>query len=372
MTSSNRSNDKEIAQRKAEVDNYVSSLRGVLSMKSLIDKKNGDFYFGGSLHYAEKEGKAQTPDIVVGIGGEYLIGEVKKSLRNPSTFEKSEEYLKYVDEEIMEQIRKYDNKFKEIDKDSHDLFLLVPYRNNEAVGRIRYDYLEPHESSLEKVFRNNFGLITFSIESGANTQFIIVKLETGFVSNKELYDALKLGWNKSLGELKGDLGRYKIYQESDKTPVEYVMILLWTEVFPEIINKNSIEKILEWQDDEGHIFEVTHETLLSYLHEFYTCPSFGCNPKKQFNSKLVGRAMHLFSTISVKNSKTKSMEPIVEVLNDDKKTKYRVKYRRFRSGDELDHILKALCSKPAKKLNGAKKKEFKQGTLEDAGVLMTR
>ena len=364
------SDGNNIKARKAEIDNYVSSLKGVLSMKSLIDRDGGNFYFGGNLHYAEKDGNAQTPDIVVGISGDYLIGEVKKSLRNPTTFENEEEYLDYVEKDIIEQMRKYDNKFQEINRSSHDIFLLVPYRNTEAVGRIRYQYLEPREKGPVRVFRNNFALITFSIESGGNTQFIIVKLETGSFSNENLNNAMKMGWSKSLGEIKSDLGRYKIYQESDKTPVEYVMVLLWTQIFPEIIKKNSIEKIVEWQDEEAHIFEVTHETLMSYLHKFYTCPAFGCDPKKQFNSKLVSKAMQLFSTIQVKPSKKKPKGALVEILPDGKMIKYRVVYQRLRGGDELDYILKALCKKPTKKADKIGKKPFKQETLMDAGVVL--
>lgn len=352
-----------IANRKAEVDNYINSLKAILSLRLEIIKNTGDFFFGGNLHYVDMETSAQTPDIVARVNTEYIIGEVKKSLRNPDNLPNDEEYLQYVKKDIFGQLQKYDHEFVELEGKKHDLILLVPYRDIKAVGIIKLKYLEPLEISGSKLFRNNFGLLTYSIEHGANTQFIIIKLETGFLSDKKIFEELRIGSKNTLSDIKKDLGRYKIYQESDKTPIEYVMVLLWTTIFPEIVHKNSIEKMIEWRDEEAHEFEVTHETIMSYLHKLYTMPAFTCE-KKQFNSKIISKSMEHFSRIYEKNPKTKTLEPTVEIIRDGQTISYRIKYRRLPAKDELDYFLNALYRQTKSKEIIERKKSYKQEKLD--------
>ncbi len=166
MATTDKLMNSKISQTKANVSDYINSLKAVLSLKSfIVTDGNGVFYFGGSLTYREDGENPQTPDIVVEINDNYLVGEVKKSLTNPKGFNNEEDYINYIEKDIICQLKKYDGKFKEIERENHDLFLLVPYRDIDAVGTLKIKYLEARRNKGEKIFKNPFGLLTFSIEA---------------------------------------------------------------------------------------------------------------------------------------------------------------------------------------------------------------
>jgi hypothetical protein len=335
-----------IKKRKIEIDNYIRALKSLLCLRKLIlEKLSGEFYFGSKLNYKNPKGRdPQTPDYIVKLTDSVWVGEIKKSLPNPEKFKSEEEYIKkIIEQKLMLQLKKYDEPFKEVESDEHDIVLMVPSRDVEAVGILKVKYLEKQPE--DEKFKNNFAIIVYSIEPGANsTEFIIIKLDYGVIRNKDAFDALRMGYKKMLGEIKDDLAKYKIYEETDKTPIEYVMTLLWTDIFPEIIEKGNVEKIIEWRNKKEHIFEVKLDKLIEYLHKMYTLPSLNENDKRQFSTKLITDAMKMFSKIQLKNERTGQLEPAVTIEDRDSMT-FKVIYKNFREKNELKYILNALYSK---------------------------
>jgi hypothetical protein len=122
------------------------------------------------------------------------------------------------------------------------------------------------------------------------------------------------------------------------------MTLLWTDIFPEIIEKGNVEKIIEWRNKKEHIFEVKLDKLIEYLHKMYTLPSLNENDKRQFSTKLITDAMKMFSKIQLKNERTGQLEPAVTIEDRDSMT-FKVIYKNFREKNELKYILNALYSK---------------------------
>jgi len=370
---SNNPTEEMIKKKRIEINNYFKALKALLCLrKMIIEKLSGSFYFGSKLDYKNPDGRySQTPDFIVQLSDNIWVGEIKKSLPDPNKFPSEEEYIKkFIEEGIIAQLKKYDEPFKELEIDKHDLVLMAPSRDVEAIGTLKIKYLEKKEQSGEKVFRNNFALIVYSIEQGANNnEFIIIRLDYGNLENKNALNILRMGYKKMLSEIKEDLAKFKIYEESDKTPIEYVMVLLWTEIFPEIIDKGSVEKIIEWKDKKEHIFEVKLNDLMEYLHKMYTLPSLSENDKKQFTTQLVLNGMKMFSKVKFKNERTGKYEPAVSIKREEyKEVVFKVIYRSLPEKDELNYILKSLYTEKKKieqDLHHSPTNNFKaQSTLE--------
>lgn len=345
--SNNKSSGQIINERRIEISNYIKALKSVLCLRKLVSEKlRGDFYFGSKLTYKEPGGRdPQTPDFIVKLTDSIWVGEIKKALPDPTNFSSEENYIRTVIEnDIIAQLKKYDESFKEIDK--HDLILLTPSRDVEAIGILKIKYLEKKASINERIFENNFALLLYYIEPGANNnEFIIIKLDHGTFANKGARDILRIGYKKMVSEIKDDLAKFKVYEETDKTPIEYIMVLLWTEIFPEIIGKGDVEKIIEWRNKKEHIFEVKMDSLIEYLHRMYTLPSLNENDKKQFSTKLVIDAMNKFSAVKFRSERTGKFEPAVTDREENGSIIFKVTYKSLPEKEELNYILKSIYSK---------------------------
>jgi len=340
--SKSENKDKFVKNKKIEIDNYIRALKSLLVLRKMImEKLSGEFYFTSKLNYKNlKDKDPQTPDYIVKLNNGIWIGEIKKSLANPDIFGTEKEYIeKYIEGKLIAQLKKYDEPFKEFEVDSHDVVLMVPHRDVEALGFLKVKYLDKKQN----LFKNNFAVIVYSIEAGSNrTEFIIINLEWGKVKNKIAHEILSMGYKKMIGEIKEDIAKYKIYEESDKTPIEYVMSILWTDIFPEIINKSDVNKIIEWRNKKEHVFEVKLDDLVEYLQKMYTLPSLNENDRKQFTSSIVLSAMEKFSKINFKNQRTNKMESAVTKISKQNGIYFSVIYKNFPEKDELKYLLKSL------------------------------
>ena len=341
------SEPKIVRDKRIEISDYYRTLLAILCLRSfVIDKLEGKFYFGSNLNYTNQNGRqTQTPDAIIQYSDNVWVGEVKKSLRGRNG-RTEEEYLKeYIEGDLIEHLKKYDEPFKELKVEQHDLFLFAPARDTDAIGYLTVKYLEEKEKGGVKVFENNFALITYSIENGANTtQFIILNLKHGSIKDNSALTLLRMGYRMMLGELDPDRGRYKVYEESDKTPIEYVMLILWTEIFPDLIEKSMFEKIIEWKEEKGHYLEINQDTLVRHLQELYTLPFFNGNDHKQFRTQLIAEAMELFSKFEYKNERTGGKEPRVQKIQKDGDVSYKIVYSKLTQKDELGYILNTIYS----------------------------
>jgi hypothetical protein len=338
---------EDFEDRKIEISNYFRTLKALICFKKLIEERlGGAFYFGGVLTYQSPDSRqAQTPDIVATLPDSVWVGEVKKSLPKPRDIEMPDGSMKnLIEKDIMEHLKKYDEPFEELHVDSHDVILFAPERDNEALGFIKFDYLRTKEQNGQRVFDNNFAIIVYSIEPGANNniEYIRIRLDYGTLTNITAVDLLQRAYQRTVKELNEDLGKYKVFEEAHITPPEYVMSVLWTDVFPEIAQKSSIERINEWKRTREHIFEVSTEDLLSHLHGLYTLPSYNNENRKQFNRKVVFEAMALFEKVTSYCKKTGKNEPLVRKVKRGAVTCYRVWYRHLPRKDELDYFLRAI------------------------------
>lgn len=330
-----QSKEDFIRERIAECNNYQNLLRALLALKKHFESRNSKYYFGGKL---KKEGKPdQTPDIVIELEGQELglIGEAKKSLRGRDPNRPKEEYiLEYIEGKIVKQLKKYDTSFDNFQVKKHNLFLLAPQANLDALGILKFDYLDKKKD----LFERTFSIITYSIELRGNTKQIIVKMDYGSIDNERIFDDLRRGIGYFEGELSEEIGRYKIFEENENsTPLEYIMLILWDSIFNEILNSSSKENVLKQYKERENKFSVKLTQLMDYLNRMYTLPIFNgqdnssqSNDRPQFKKKVVIDAMEVFCFMGLakildKNGSEITYEVILKSLPEREELSYFLK-----------------------------------------------
>lgn len=342
--------NQDIKNRNIEIKNYIKALKAIICLrKFVIENLKGEFFFVSKLNYAQENGrKPQTPDFISKLSDSVWVGDIKKSLANPDfpnhNFGSEKEYVeKFIEKELISQLKKYDEPFKELDVEKHDLVLFAPNIDYRAIGYLKVKYLQAKKDAGEAVFKNNFAILIYSIEQAANnTEFILIRLdEPSKLSNKTATDDLTIGYRKFLGEIKEELGKFKVYEESDKTPFEYIMTLLWTSIFPDLMEKSEVNKIIEWRSKKENVFEFKFSALISYLQTMYVLPSLNSDIK-QFDSSGIKTALNAFYKITFNDERSEQTIHAVLKLDNNSDPTYRVTYRSLPEKDELAYILKKV------------------------------
>ncbi|MGA9080746.1 MAG: hypothetical protein WB581_11035 [Halobacteriota archaeon] len=354
-------NMKSIEEAKIEITSYVKALHAVLCLRKFVrEELQGEYYFGQPMHYVANGRNIITPDMFVQLPDSVWVGEIKRSLRNPKAYGTNEEYVKSEIEErlVNEQLKKYDKPLEELSRDHHDLVLFIP-RDNYSAFRLHIKYFQAKQSENQQVFENIFALLSFGIDHGANNniEFISIALEHGAFSNSEAVKKLEEIYTKRSDELADEIAQFKIYEEANNAPVEYIMSILWSEVFPEIIKKNSIQKIKEFKRDKRNVIQVSLNQLVEYFDHF-TLPCIEGADRKQVTRSQLRTAMELFEqNLHSKNGQGEN-EPLVTriengsdtqqsllpKIGDDSDISYKVIYKSLKEKQELESFLKMLYS----------------------------
>jgi len=188
--------EKYMADKRADINNYENLLKAVLALKKYFEEeKNAQFYFGGHLINSQKKEnpnyKGDTPDIIVETSSKSLLGEAKKSLPDPSTFVSKEQYIKSVIEnKIMAQLKKYDADFENLKIKDHDVFLLVPEHNNDALGILKFDYLDK-DKHFQNKFKESHGSAKIGEQKTSCLRFAKIKKDLGWSPKTNFKDGVK-------------------------------------------------------------------------------------------------------------------------------------------------------------------------------------
>ncbi|MEK6893942.1 MAG: hypothetical protein AABX10_00600 [Nanoarchaeota archaeon] len=324
-----------VRKRKAEFNNYESLLKALIVLKKYLEENlNARYYFGGKLK--KTGGSDQTPDIIIELNDtQGIIGEAKKSLRGLIQGESKATYLKnYVEGDLIKQLRKYDSAFDNFKVKEHDLVLLAPQVDSEALGIIKFDFLENNNNQ----FSRNFAILVYSIELQANTKRILIRHDYGKLSNENLFDKLRRGISYYEGQITKELSKYKVYEENeDATPLEYIMVILWDSIFNEIINSSDKEQIAERYRKKENKFQVNLSKLMDHLKRMYTLPTISIdgvnnNHRQQFKINSVRNAMEIFCHIGLANVINKNNGDIL----------YEITLKILPEKDELTYFLNKI------------------------------
>ena len=323
--------DKIIRKRKSDIQNYQQLIEGCLALKKCLEEDFGySYYFGGKITPKGVQNK-KTPDIIA-LGEIPIIGDAKKSLKAPDG---SANYIEqYIKGDLLNQMLEYDKEYVEIA--NQDLILFVPKMFNQAIGSLKLDFLEKNDN----LFKHNFVLLSFSKVTLANTNQILLQHEFGAFSKKEMTDYFRRTKEYYDGKLSDSIGKYKIIEECENAPIEYVVLILWTCIFNEIIGSAEKDNIIKKYQMRENTFEITLDSLIDYLEKLYTVPVFNSvSNRHQFSKDIIKKAM----------GKLKEIGLVDDVVDDSGIIKYNITYKKLPEKNELEYILAKLNSDPSKK-----------------------
>jgi hypothetical protein len=324
--------EEEIRKIRSQIDDYKRLLNALIVLyKYTEEQMNGKFFFGGTIK--SKSGSSITPDIIIKLPNYAIVGEAKRSLPNPKSFESKEQYIKkIIEENLIRQLQKYDEDFEIREIKEHDIILLAPESSTEAIGILKFDYLDK-----QNPFKRKFALIVYAVEPVGNTEEVRVILSWGTLSLEDFYDKLRRGLKYYTGELTKEIGKFKIYEENEAaTPIVYVMEILWSQIFPEIIKKSEKDKILEWYKEQKNEFEVKLSKLLEYLDKMYCLPYISPNEtlRIQFKRKLVLKAMENFVKIG-----------LAKIISNGDDPTYKIILKPLPEKELIDSLIKMMLAK---------------------------
>jgi hypothetical protein len=335
--------EEEIRKIRSQIDDYKRLLKALIALYKYTEEQlKGKFFFGGNIKSKNSESPV-TPDIIIKLPNYAIIGEAKKSLPAPESFESKEQYIKKVIEgNLIHQLKKYDENFEMYEIKEHDIILLAPESSTEAIGILKFDYLDK-----QNPFKRKFSLLVYAVEPVGNTEEVRVVLSWGTLSLENFYDKLRRGIKYYTGQLTKEIGKFKIYEENETaTPIVYVMEILWSQIFPEIIKKSEKDRILEWYKEQKNEFEVKLSKLLEYLEKMYSLPyiSISETSRIQFKKELVLKSMENFVKIG-----------LAEIISNGDDPTYKITWKPLPKKEIIDYFIKRMLAKGAIVPKGSKK-----------------
>lgn len=225
--------EEYIKQKREEADSYSRTIQAIIAFDSAIRwddsqeayLQNSLFFPGRKLSKVHANTRRDLrPDIVIQLSGEYgIVAEIKITASSQQDFERAHE-----------QIIKYDDNligWKTEDEriGLHDLSLLV----NDFKRGVAKRYFE------DKAFQRKFSLVACARVSESKEYFKIEKYYGSFSDSRietKLSDPVPVPLEKILGKI----SRVKFYDA--EPPIEYVMNVLWMNVFNEFSHKEEEQK----------------------------------------------------------------------------------------------------------------------------------
>lgn len=346
-----------IKKRRNIVHDYRCAVLASIILKHHITKEwntSYEFYFGA---YLENENYEATPDFFLEGESIDLIGDLKRSLPNPpkkediDDIDSLEEYLEsdkvreFIEnklEKITEQLRKYDKEYPDC-KTPHDLFFLYNNRYKKSINIWK--------DKMQADLSNNFVGLKYHVENraGNREKTMSVEQHIGEFSDQRLnrsFDVIGCDWHYSESPELIDEHKIATIDENHQSPIEYVMLVLWQNIFDEINQSSDTEKILQrmrtFDEGDSPEFEIDLDSIIKYLNKYYTLDFYdkrrhSQNERTQFARKLVEQAMNRFEKIELTD---------VERIESGKNPRYKIKYKPLaKSGDALESLIDSLAEK---------------------------
>lgn len=340
-----------IKNERAKITDYRRAVLASIVLKLHIEEEwnlDYDFYYGAYLENDEEEA---TPDIFLdGQDKEDILGDIKRSLPNPPERSDSMSLTEYVESkpvehwlqnrmhpDITEKILKYDKDFDNCDS-KHDTFLLYSDRYSRS--------LNIWERKVDLDLEGNLVGLSYHTSPMSNgDKTMNISIELGKFQDEEINQHFELegcSWNYSEAPELIDQYKIAVVDEGHQVPIEYVMLVLWQNIFEELVGGNTEERILKklkkFDAGDSIVIETTLETIVDHLHEFYTLPYYDTrkhsqDERKQFTKEIVKKAMTRFEQIE-----------LTDVTKIENGTKYRIVYEEIskRQKDALESLIEAL------------------------------
>lgn len=197
-----------------------------------------------------------TPDVVIEVlagneRGYKAVTEIKVGLPW-----KQDYWLK-----TARQLKKYDDNLSGWEDESsgdHDIIFATRAQRTNAFAKYMHELSARGELSLDRRF-----CIVFSIPNEEATSFILIKKESGAVSNSKLDDKFSNGVGVPRIKIINEINQMKFYDS--RPPVLYTMMIIWDHVFKTFLN---VHQSREWGRHRTIEVQVTVPELLGRLSRF--------------------------------------------------------------------------------------------------------
>lgn len=323
------------------IDNYVKDIRNKvmnfdlkvqtsLLLFNFFKSKSYDFYFIPKLKHPTNNDLVKSPDFYASRTGRVdILGEIKQSLPNPL----GDNYEKKSGKDI-EQVKAYkEGSFVKIST-PRDVFFAAPDSCNEAIEH----YINKIESDPK--LKDNVVILRYYFSSGASHNRLTIRKAYGKFSDEDIEAELRhKNYQVGDGDLAQIQGYYKILYTEEKdngteVPIEYVMMVIWHNIIPELIKTSDFNKTIERIRMGENTLEFSISQLKEILDNMYTLRTSSNTITEQFSKKLLIEAMKAFEKLN----KAKAIE------GDLSDPKYRIVFGKIadRKRDLLDFIIREL------------------------------
>ncbi len=323
-----------VKKRKNEVSNFDWKVQTSILLCKFFETKGYDFYFTPKLK-SKEGGDELTPDFHAHKENKRdLLGEIKQSLSDPS----GQDFDKIKEKDIS-QLKSYTQDLFKIST-PHDVFFAAPQICDEAINK----YIEKINSNAE--IKDKIIVLKYYWSSGANHSRLSIDKIYGDFTDPDLNDPLKWkSYNMGEGDLEKIQGGYKILyteEEINDTPIEYIMMIIWHNVLPELIKTSKLDKTLERIRMGENSFQFYVNDLKLVLGKFYTLKTSSDDSIEQFNKEMLLKSLKAFEKIG----KAKCIE------QNNNNPKYNVTFTKISKnrGELIDYLIRELNKEEFKKI----------------------
>ncbi len=305
--------EKYVRDRLAKVKNFEWKVQASIILLKFFNEKGYNFYFCPKIVPVEKQSNFKTPDFhAKKLTKEDIIGEIKQSLPDP----KNGNYEKKVQKDIS-QLESYNKNLISIST-PHDVFFSAPGWCNEAIAY----YIKNISDNAN--LKDKIIVLRYDTISGGNFHKIGIEKIYGNFNDGELNSELEYNrrYESGEGDLEKTQGGYKIYyteEELNETPLEYIMLVLWHNVIPELINSAQIDKVIERIQKGENTLEFEIDELMEILNKIYVLKGSEEKISSQFSKEMIEKSMTCFEKIGRAE----------KISNPNQKTKYRIRHQRI-------------------------------------------
>lgn len=323
-----------VKRRRSEVGNFDKKVQASILLHNLFESKGYNFYYTPKIKCVNNI--EITPDFHANQEGKLdIIGEIKQSLSNPH----GEEFKKIKEKDIS-QIKNYSEELCEIST-PHDVFFASPQFCEEAI----IEYIK--QIDADPILKGKIIVLKYYLSKGDNHSKFCLDKMYGEFNDLEINNLWNWGGSYSLGE--GDLekiqGGYKILyteEEVNETPIEYIMMVLWHNVLPELIKTSSFDKTIQRIKFGENSFEFYINDLRDILSKLYTLKISSNVLVDQFNKEMLIKAFEGFEKIK----KARCLE------KDKSNPKYQITFDKIlKKGELIEYLIIELNKEEFEKIS---------------------
>lgn len=338
-----------VNKKVGQICRYRNLINALVATHVYFNKKEKySGYLGGKID-------GLTPDIVIKGSEGYrdIIGDGKKGLPAPpmkqeieswSDYYKRKDVIIYMEKtlkDLNDNISKYSIKLANI-SEPHDYFILCPTDKRSALKIIEKN------NALDK----NAIILSFSFSGEEQNYILRIVKEKGSFADEDINNDLDINQIVHIMQDSAELmSKHKLYlaeKEDHEAPIEWIMLIIWQYILPEIAQTNEKKMIIAKLAEGYVVVEVTLKQISDFIKDKYKLPTFNGN-KELVSYSVIKKAMTEFAKLTD-----------VKIIEGEESPnpKYRITWSKLPTnnlltefvkkvhGDEFEKIAKQEANKP--------------------------